>query len=86
MAYCSETGFVPFSERTMLRILSECTASVRTSLQGSDYIAAEGAKSFDDLSLLINQTGNTVDSGTSLQEKIKAAKLYLKGDYKVNTK
>ena len=69
-----------------MRILSECTASVRTSLQGSDYIAAEGAKSFDDLSLLINQTGNTVDSGTSLQEKIKAAKLYLKGDYKVNTK
>jgi len=52
----------------MLRILSECTASVRKSLQGSDYIAAEGAKSFDDLSLLINQTANTVDSGTALQE------------------
>lgn len=63
VAYCSETGFVPFSERTMLRILSECTASVRKSLQGLDYIAAEGAKSFDDLSLLINQTANTVDSG-----------------------
>lgn len=86
VAYCSETGFVPFSERTMLRILSECTASVRKSLQGLDYIAAEGAKSFDDLSLLINQTANTVDSGTALQEKLKAAKLYLKGDYKVNRK
>lgn len=86
VAYCSETGFVPFSERTMLHILSECTASVRKSLQGLDYIAAEGAKSFDDLSLLINQTANTVDSGTALQEKLKAAKLYLKGDYKVNRK
>lgn len=69
----------------MLRILSECTASVRKSLQGLDYIAAEGAKSFDDLSELINQTATTVDSGAALQEKLKAAKLYLKGDYKVNT-
>jgi len=53
-------------------------------LQGLDYIAAKGAKSFDDLSELINQTANTVDSGTALQEKLKATKLYLKGDYKVN--
>lgn len=76
---------MPFSERTMLRILSKCTASVRKSLQGLDYIAAEGAKSFDDLSELINQTATTVDLVAALQEKLKAAKLYLKGDYKVNT-
>lgn len=69
----------------MLRIFSKCPASVRKSLQGLDYIAAEGAKSFDDLSELINQRANTVDSGTALQERPKAAKLYLKGDYKVNT-
>ena len=68
----------------MVRILSECPASVRKSLQGLDYIAAEGAKSFDDLFELINQTANTVDSGTALQERLKAAKLYLKGDYKLN--
>ena len=68
-----------------MRILSECPASVRKSLQGLDYIAAGGAKSFDDLSELINQTVNTVDPETALQEKLKAAKLYLKGDYKVNT-
>ena len=84
VAYCSESGFVPFSERTMLRILSECPASVRKSLQGLDYIATEGAKSFDDLFELVNQTANTVDSGTALQERLKATKLYLKGDYKVN--
>ena len=84
VAYCSESGFVPFSERTMLCILSECPASVHKSLQGLDYIAAEGAKSFDDLFELINQTANTVDSGRTLQEKLKATKLYLKGDYKVN--
>ena len=42
--YCSETGFEPFSEQTMLRILSKCSASVCKSLQGLDYIAAEGTK------------------------------------------
>lgn len=81
--YCSETGFEHFSERTMLRILSECSASVRKSLQGLDYIAAEGTKAFDELSELINKTASTGASGASLQENLKAAKLYLKGDYKV---
>ena len=35
-AFCQETEFVPFSKRTMLRVLSECSASVRKSLQGLD--------------------------------------------------
>ena len=33
----------------MLRILSECAASVRKSLQGLDYFAADGSKAFEDL-------------------------------------
>lgn len=81
--YCSESGFVPFSERTMFRILSECGASVRKSLQGFDYIAAEGTKAFDNLSDLIKQTCNYGDSDTVLQENLKAGKLYLKSDFKV---
>ena len=81
--YCSESGFVPFSERTMFRILSECSASVRKSLQGLDYIAAEGTKAFDNLSDLVKQTCNYGDSDTVLQENLKAGKLYLKSDFKV---
>ena len=81
--YCSEIGFVPFSERTMFRILSECGASVRKSLQGFDYIGAEGTKAFDNLSDLIKQTCNYGDSDTVLQENLKAGKLYLKSDFKV---
>ena len=53
--YCSETNFTPFSERTMSRILSECSASVRKSLQGLDYFAADGARAFDDLSAILEQ-------------------------------
>ena len=65
----------------MLRILSECSASVRKSLQGLDYITSEGAKAFDDLSTLITEETGAVE----LQEALKTGKLYLKGDFKVIT-
>ena len=48
-AFCQETVFLPFSKRMMLRIPSECSASVQRSLQGLDNYAAEGARAFDDL-------------------------------------
>ena len=85
--YCLETNFVPFSESTMLRILSECKASVRKSLQGLDYFAAEGSRAFEDLNEILERTlqhGDHQDIVTNLQESLKAGKLYLKGDYKVN--
>ena len=47
--YREETGFKPFVSSTMLRFLDACSAAVRNSLQGLDYIAAEGAKGLDDL-------------------------------------
>ena len=49
-AYCEETNFTPFSPATMLRVLSACAATMKKSLQGLDYIAADGAKGFDDVS------------------------------------
>ena len=51
--FCQETEFVPFSKRTMVRVLSECSASVRKSLQGLDNYAAEGARAFDDLAGIV---------------------------------
>ncbi|XP_078365981.1 uncharacterized protein LOC144650200 [Oculina patagonica] len=85
--YCSDTGFAPFSESTMLRILSECSASVRKSLQGLDYFAAEGARAFDTLSDLLQQmleNGANKERVVGLQEALKAGKLYLKCDFKVH--
>ena len=70
----------------MTRILSECSASVRKSLQGLDYFAAEGARAFDDLSLVLEQAveiGASKERVQGLQEALKAGKLYLKGDLKV---
>lgn len=57
MQYCHETNFKPFGPSTMLRILSCCSATVRKSLQGLDYIAAEGAKGFDDLHRILDRLG-----------------------------
>ena len=84
MQYCLENKFVPFSEGTMLRILSECLAPVRKSLQGMDYFAAEGTRAFDVISNLISDVDGTLKvlGLTVLQEVLKAAKLYLKGDFK----
>ena len=81
MQYCLENKFVPFSEGTMLHILSECSAPVRKSLQGMDYFAAEGTRAFDVISNLISDVDGTLKE-TVLQEVLKAAKLYLKGDFK----
>ena len=84
--YCLETGFKAFSETTMLRVLSECSASVRKSLRGLDYFAAEGARAFDNLAALVRKLSQ-LDPGkeweTPVGEGLKANKLYLKGDYKV---
>ena len=70
----------------MLRILAECKASVRKSLQGLDYFAVEGARAFEDLESLVRQLselGLGKESDAIDTQSLKAAKLYLKGDFKV---
>ena len=52
--YCDENEFVPLSDRSLLRILDECSASVRKSLQGLDNFAADGGKAFDELLHLLD--------------------------------
>ncbi|KAK3734709.1 hypothetical protein QZH41_011297, partial [Actinostola sp. cb2023] len=84
-AYCKETGFTPFSQATMLRILSACSATVRKSLQGLDYIAADGAKGFEDLCEMIGRLEERgLDSETVKiwKRTLKEGKQYLKFDYK----
>ncbi|KAK3746315.1 hypothetical protein QZH41_006887 [Actinostola sp. cb2023] len=72
----------------MLRILTECSASVRKSLQGLDYYAAEGARAFDDLAGIVEKVyalSDLSEGDTGLLESLKAGKLYLKGDFKDST-
>ena len=86
-SFCYETNFAPMSRSTLCRILQVCSASVRKSLQGLDYVSAEGAKAFDDLADVTHAIGTDHVEGASWEnnqnEKLKQAKRYLKGDYKV---
>ena len=70
----------------MLRVLTECKASVRKSLQGLDFLAAERARAFEVLENLVRHLGE-LGRGKEWElqyvELLKAAKLYLKGDFKV---
>ena len=85
-AYSEETGFTPMSRSTLLRILEVCPASTRKSLQGIDYISAEGAQAFDNLENVADRLGE-MNMGMSWakqrKERLKKCKRYLKSDYKV---
>ena len=70
----------------MLRVLSECSASVGKSLQGLDNYAAEGTRAFDDQAGIVENISTNVELDAKKAEvldALKAGKLYLKGEYKV---
>ena len=74
------------SKSTMLRIFDACKVTVRKSLQGLDYIAAEGAKAFDDLIDVVNKLEGVkgVEWSPNSKHMLKKGKQYLKSDYKVS--
>ena len=64
----------------------ECKAAVGKSLQGLDYVAADGARAFEDLENLVRRLGELgLGKEWELQyvELLKGSKLYLKSDFKV---
>ena len=85
--FCKESDMKPLSPSTISRLLSVCSATVRKSLQGLDYIAADGAKAFDELAAITVKLAdkNVCDRQwvDYCQEALKAGKQYIKVDYKV---
>ena len=87
--FCKEGDMKPLSPTTISRLLTVCAATVRKSLQGLDYIAADGAKAFDDLSALAVKLKKTSACETgngfllSVKKALKAGKQYIKIEYKV---
>ena len=86
MTYCQESGLTTLSRATLLRILSKCAASVRTSVQGLDYVSAAVAEAFDNLCDVFETLGD-VGKGMGWAKKqennLRASKRYLKSDFKV---
>lgn len=84
--YCQKSQFKPLSRSTLLRILNVCAASVRTSLQGIDYVSSAGAEeAFDELCDVVETLGDAGQGMTwaKLQENNLRA-CNLKSDYKVS--
>ena len=77
-ALCSEEGFKPMGRSTLYRVVHVCSASVRKSLQGLDYVSAQGAKAFEELKLAAEKLGDNCGLGLSWvkdkKEKLKVAK------------
>ena len=87
--YCKESGITPFSETTMKRLLTVCAATVRKSLQGLDYISADGAKAFDELLDVVSKLENNGRDHAWVcrcEKALKEGKQYIKTDYKVSNK
>lgn len=83
--YCDETVFKPFSEATMRRVLSACSATERKSLQGLDYYHADGAKAFDDLSKIVKEVEQVHgrEWTENCERTLREGKQYIKTDFKV---
>ena len=85
--FCSESGFALRGRSTLHAVLNVCSASVRNSLRGLDYFTVQGAKAFDDLEDVVDKLAECCEKGflwaKEKKEQLKAAKPYLKGDYKV---
>ncbi|CAC5394924.1 unnamed protein product [Mytilus coruscus] len=75
--YCKENDFNPLGDSTMFKILSECTATMRKSLEGLDYYLAEGVRAFRELEDVLAELHKM--GSISLE-----CKRYLKVDYKVH--
>ncbi|XP_020625817.1 uncharacterized protein LOC110063197 [Orbicella faveolata] len=86
--FCKEGDMKPLSPATISRLLTVCAATVHKSRQGLDYIAADGAEAFDDLSALAAKLKDKcVCDGewfSYCQEALKAGKQYIKTEYKVH--
>lgn len=68
----------------MYKILTDCSASVRQSMQGIDYYVSEGTKAFSDLTEVVEDIDLTLDEKKRTLDNLIAAKHYLKSDFKVN--
>ena len=87
-AYAEESNFEPLSRRTLLNILSVCSAFVRKSLQRLDYFSSNGTQAFDDLCDVAQRLGDDfmgMSWAREQKEHLKNSKRYLKSDFKVRT-
>lgn len=75
-SYCREHEITPLGDSTMYRIISQCGAKVRTSLEGIDYFVAEASRGFGTFSDVLDELVKI--QALSQQQSKDAASLLLK--------
>ena len=68
---------------TMYKILEECAASIRHSVEGLDYYVSEGGRAFRDLEEILEQFHSENEDVRKMKTDLLEVKRYIKTDYKV---
>ncbi|XP_062603058.1 uncharacterized protein LOC134264790 [Saccostrea cucullata] len=76
---CEEEGATPLGKSTLYKILTDCAASVRKSVEGLDNYVMEGSRAFQALEETLDDLNEK-----DLKTKFMEAKRYLKADFKVH--
>ena len=68
---------------TLFKILDQCSASVRKSIEGLDNYVMEGCRGFSSLESILDKLGLSDDEFGKYKEELQKGKRYLKSEYKV---
>ena len=87
LQFCKEEDFEPLSRAALFRILEVLEASQRKSLRGLDNTAADGSNGFKTIENLCERLvsfGVNATWSQSMVKRLRAAKEYLKTEYRVH--
>ena len=87
--YCKEQEYNPLSRTTLFKILEVRHASQRTSLQGLDNTAADGASAYQTLETIadvLEKGGMDKEWCLKIRRHLRDSKRYLKTEYRVHCK
>ena len=68
---------------TKFKVLDECSAMVKKSIEGLDKFVMEGSRGFGELEAMLNPLANQDEEVRLLKERLQEGKRYLKSEYKV---
>ncbi|XP_063436493.1 uncharacterized protein LOC134717925 [Mytilus trossulus] len=84
--FCEDEEIKPLGTSTMYKILEECAASVRHSVEGLDYYVAEGGRAFRDIEEVLEGFECEDENIKKMKADLLEVKRYLKSDYKVHVR
>ncbi|CAG2250954.1 unnamed protein product [Mytilus edulis] len=82
-ALYKEENINPLGSSTLYKLLEDCAALVRRSIEGLDNFVMEGCRAFRDLESVVHKLGLNNAESKSVLENLQNAKRYLKSELKV---